>query len=333
MRRVHCVSLSRQPSPVHLDMNHYTRRSALAALSTLTMLALAGCGGGDEAAAFDGYAYSSRYVPLAGGRMHYVDEGRGTPVVMLHGVPVWSYVWRDIIPYVTRSHRAIAPDMFNHGKSDKNQLTSFADHYTAFEQFVDALGLTNMILVLHDWGASVGFLYAARHPDKVKGLVFFEAMLGPAPSLDAFPPPVLAMRGPNGPGMVVKQNFFLEQMLPQLSLRPLPAHVLAAYKAPFANESDRLQLLQWPREIPVIGDGSPNLPAFGQYAQFLMSSPLPKLLIHADPGVLITAPAVQFAMQSYPKLDTASIGAGAHLLQEDTPDALGQTIANWLVAR
>lgn len=313
-------------------MTQLSRRSAIAALSTLAFLPLVGCGGSDEPVAFDGYPYASRFVPLAGGRMHYVDEGSGTPVVMLHGVPVWSYVWRDIIPYVARSHRAIAPDMLNHGKSDKNQKYTFADHYTAFEQFVDALGLKDMILVLHDWGASVGFLYAARHPDKVKGIVFFEAMLGPAPSLDVFPPPVLEMRGPNGFELVVKQNFFLEKMLPQLSIRPLPAKVLAAYKAPFAKESDRLQLLQWPREIPVVGDGSPNLPAFGQYAQFLMSSPLPKLLIHAEPGVLITAPAVQFATQNYPNLKTVSVGAGAHLLQEDTPDALGQVIASWLGA-
>ncbi len=322
-----------KPFPPDLEpptMNHVSRRSALAALSTLALLPLAGCGGGDESPAFEGYPYASRYVPLAGGRMHYVDEGSGTPVVMLHGVPVWSYVWRDIIPHVARGHRAIAPDMFNHGKSDKNRQYSFADHYTAFERFVDALGLANMILVLHDWGASVGFLYAARHPDKVKGLVFFEAMLGPAPSLDSFPPPVQAMRGPNGPGMVVKQNFFLEQMLPQLSIRPLAPGALAAYKAPFANESDRLQLLQWPREIPVIGDDSPNLVAFGQYAQFLMTSPLPKLLVHADPGVLITAAAVQFAIQNYPQLDTISVGSGAHLLQEDTPDALGRAIASWL---
>lgn len=313
-------------------MNRPSRRSAVAALSTLALMPFTGCGGSDEPVAFDGYPYASRFVRLAGGRMHYVDEGSGTPVVMLHGVPVWSYVWREIIPYVARNHRAIAPDMLNHGKSDKNQNYAFADHYRAFEQFVDALGLQSMILVLHDWGASVGFLYAARHPDKVKGIVFFEAMLGPAPGLDVFPPPVLQMRGPDGFDLVVKQNFFLEQMLPQLSIRPLPAQVLAAYKAPFASESDRVQLLQWPREIPVVGDGSPNLPAFGQYAQFLMSSQLPKLLIHADPGVLITAPAVQFAIQSFPNLEALSIGPGAHFFQEDSPNAVGQAVATWIRA-
>lgn len=313
-------------------MNQVSRRSALATLSSLALLPLAGCGGSDEPIAFDGYPYSSRFQSLAGGRMHYVDEGNGTPVVLLHGVPMWSYVWRDIIPYIARSHRAIAPDMLNHGKSDKNDKYTFAAHYAAFEQFVDALGLQTMTLVLHDWGASLGFLYAARHPEKVKGIAFFEAMLGPAPSLDVFPPPVLDMRGPNGFDMVVQQNFFLEQMLPQLAMRPLSAKAVEAYKAPFAKESDRLQLLQWPREIPVVGGGSPNLPAFGEYAQFLASSPLPKLLIHADPGVLITAPAVRFATQNYPRLETVSVGPGAHLLQEDTPAAMGQALAGWLAA-
>lgn len=311
-------------------MRSVSRRSALAALSTVALIPLAGCGGSDEPAAFDGYPYASHHLPLPDGRMHYVDEGSGSPVVMLHGVPVWSYVWRDIIPYVARTHRAIAPDMMNHGKSDKTQKYTFLDQYAAFENFVDGMGLKDMTLVLHDWGASVGFLYAARHPERVKAIAFFEAMLGPAPALDAFPPPVQEMRGPNGFDLVVKQNFFLEKMLPQLSLRPLPANVLEAYKAPFRNESDRLQLLQWPREIPVEGDNSANLPAFGEYAGFLASSQVPKLLVHADPGVLIPAPAVQFAASTYPNIRTASVGQGAHFFQEDTPGALGQTLANWL---
>lgn len=318
-------------------MNRICRRAAVAALSSLALLSVASCSSSSSsspapAPAFDGYAYASHYAQLPGGRMHYVDEGSGTPVVMLHGLPTWSYLWRNIIPYVARSDRAIAPDMLNHGKSDKNQKYTFADHYTDFEQFVTTLGLKNIVLVIHDWGASVGFLYAARHPDNVKGIVFLEAMLGPAPSLDVFPPAVVQMRGPNGYDMVVKQNFFLETMLPQLAINPLPPNVLAAYKAPFANESDRLQLLQWPREIPVVGDGSPNLPAFGEYAQFLASSQIPKLFVYADPGVLDTAAAVQFAERSYANLKTVSVGRGAHLLQEDTPDAVGQAVRGWLDA-
>lgn len=328
-------------------MNRVSRHAAFAAMSLFALVSTASCSSSSSSspdapaspdaaaaapAAFDGYPYASHYAELPGGRMHYVDEGSGAPVVMQHGVPTWSYVWRNVIPYVSRGDRAIAPDMLNHGKSDKNQKYTFSDRYVDFERFVDALGLKQLVLVLHDWGASVGFLYAARHPENVKGIVFFEAMLGPAPSLDAFPPPVKEMRGPNGYTMVVEQNFFLETMLPQLSMKPLPPDVLAAYKAPFANASDRLQLLQWPREIPVMGDGSPNLPAFGEYAQFLASSQIPKLLIYADPGVLDPASAVEFAVKTYPNLETVSVGKGAHLLQEDTPDAVGQAIRGWLDA-
>lgn len=314
-----------------------TRRAALIALSALTLLSAAGCSSSSAdaptpsaAQAFDGYPYASRFAQLSGGRMHYVDEGSGTPVVMLHGVPTWSYLWRNVIPYVSRGDRAIAPDMLNHGKSDKNGTFTFAQRYADFEELVAKLELKNLVLVLHDWGASVGFLYAARHPENVRGIVFFEAMLGPAPSLDGFPSVVKDMRGPNGYDLVVNQNVFLEQILPQLAMNPLPEAVLAAYRTPFANPNDRLQLLQWPKEIPVMGDGTPNLPAFGEYGQFLAKSAIPKLMIYAEPGVLGTADAVQYARNTYTNLKSVSVGKGAHLLQEDSPDAVGQAIRTWL---
>lgn len=304
----------------------------LAALPAATSLALSACGGSDEEPAFDGYEYKARYAEIPQGRMHYVDEGSGTPVVMLHGVPTWSYLWRNIIPQVAATHRAIAPDMLNHGKSSKSTGLGFMDHYRNFEQFVAALGLERIVLALHDWGSPIGFLYAARHPDKVKGLIFLEAALGPAPSEDALPAPIQAMRGPAGFDLVVKQNFFIETLLPQTIPNLSPA-AFVAYKAPFAKEEDRLQLLQWPREVAVVGDGTANLPLFAEYAQFLATTSLPKLLIHATPGFVITPEVVQFARASYQNLSTSSVGAGFHFLQEDQSTAVGLAMSQWLQAR
>jgi haloalkane dehalogenase len=309
-----------------------TRRHALrtiAALPAVTSLVLSACGGSDSEPAFGGYDYQARYADIPQGRMHYVDEGSGPPVVMLHGVPTWSYLWRNVIPYVSATHRAIAPDMLNHGKSSKSPALGFIDHYRNFERFVGALGLDRMVLALHDWGSPIGFLYAARHPEKVKGLIFLEAALGPAPSEQALPPPIQAMRGPAGFDLVVKQNFFIETILPQ-TIPGLSPAAFAAYKAPFAREEDRLQLLQWPREVAVVGDGTANLPLFAEYAQFLATSTLPKLLIHATPGFVITPDAVQFARATYPNLSTSSVGSGIHFLQEDQPSAVGLSMSRWL---
>lgn len=301
----------------------------LAVLPAASSLALSACGGSDDEPAFDGYGYKSRFAEIPQGRMHYVDEGSGTPVVMLHGVPTWSYLWRNVIPHVSAKHRAIAPDMLNHGKSSKSTGLGFRDHYRNFEQFVAALGLDRMVLALHDWGSPIGFLYAARHPDKVKGLIFLEAALGPAPAEDVLPAPVQAMRGPAGFDLVVKQNFFIETLLPQ-TVPNLSREAFAAYRAPFAREEDRLQLLQWPLEVAVVGDGTTNLPLFAEYAQFLATTSLPKLLIHATPGFVITPAAVEFARASYRNLSTSAVGSGIHFLQEDQPTAVGLAMSQWL---
>ena len=126
------------------------------------------------------FPFESKYVSVHGSRMHYVDEGTGDPILFLHGNPTSSYLWRNIIPYVTSLGRAIAPDLIGMGKSDKPPLDyRYHDQYKYLEGFINALDLTNITLVLHDWGSGLGFNFAAQNPERIKAIAFMEAMVLP----------------------------------------------------------------------------------------------------------------------------------------------------------
>ena len=134
------------------------------------------------------FPFESHYVEVEGSKIHYVDEGEGDPILFLHGNPTSSYLWRNIMPHVTSAGRAVAPDLIGMGKSDKPDIEyRFFDHVKYIDGFIDALGLKNITLVIHDWGSAIGFHYTARNESNVKGLAFMEAIIAPVPSWDAFP--------------------------------------------------------------------------------------------------------------------------------------------------
>lgn len=130
---------------------------------------------------FADFPYKPNYIEVHGSKMHYVDEGSGDPILFLHGNPTSSYLWRNIIPYLSSKGRCIAPDLIGFGKSDKPDLEyRILDHIKYVEGFIEKLTLKNITLVIHDWGSALGFHYAMRHQINVKGIVFMEAILQPA---------------------------------------------------------------------------------------------------------------------------------------------------------
>lgn len=167
------------------------------------------------------FPFEPHHVSVHGSMMHYVDVGEGDPVLFLHGNPTWSYLWRNIIPYLEPHARCVAPDLIGMGKSDTPEEIDydFFDHVKYLEAFIDKLGLENITLVVHDWGSGLGFHYASRHPDNVKAIAFMEAFVQPWPSYEAMGPQGAAMfkqmRTPDvGKELVIEQNMFVEQILP-----------------------------------------------------------------------------------------------------------------------
>lgn len=282
---------------------------------------------------------TSQFVEVDGSRMHYVEEGEGAPVLFLHGNPTSSYLWRNVMPHVAGDCRCIALDLIGMGRSDKPDLEyRFVDHARYVDGAVEALGLEDVTLVLHDWGSALGFHYAHRNEDNVRGLAFMEAILAPVPSWDAFPEQARqlfqAFRTPEvGWDLIARQNVFVEQVLPGSVVRQLTEEEMDAYRAPFPDEASRKPVWRWPNEIPIEGEPADVTEIVGAYNQWLQETELPKLLFHATPGALTPAPVVEWARGALPNLQTVDLGEGIHYVQEDHPDEIGRELARWLSSR
>lgn len=285
------------------------------------------------------FPFESRFVEVEGSRMHYVEEGEGDPVLFLHGNPTSSYLWRNVIPHVSGGARCIALDLIGMGQSDKPDIEyGFFDHVRYVEGFIEALGLDGLTLVMHDWGSGLGFHYATRHREAVKGLAFVEAILMPVPSWDAFPAGAREMfqgfRTPDvGWEMIGVQNMFVEGVLPNAVLRDLTDEEMAYYRKPYPDPESRKPLWRWPNEIPIEGEPAEVHDAVVRYGQVLQEWDVPKLMMYCQPGALTQEPVVEWAKASLPNLTSVDIGPGIHFVQEDNPHGIGEAIAEWLGAR
>ncbi len=280
------------------------------------------------------FPFASHYVDVHGSKMHYIDEGEGDPILFLHGNPTSSYLWRNIIPYLVPHGRCIAPDLIGMGKSDKPSLDyRFFDHVKYLDGFIEALGLKNVTLVIHDWGSGLGFHYAHRNESNVKGIAFMEAILHPV-RWDDFPMDFKVgfklMRAPFiGWLMISVMNAFVKKIMPQATHRKLSDEEKRRYAEPFPTIASRRPVRQWPLEIPIEGTPRDVHEVVTAYNKWLQTTELPKMLFHATPGGLIVAKDVEWCKQNMKNLKTVDIGAGLHFVQEDNPHDIGEALVPW----
>lgn len=279
-----------------------------------------------------------KFTTVHGKKMAYIEEGSGDPIVFLHGNPTSSYLWRNIMPYLAGKGRLIAPDLIGMGDSDKLD-NSGPDSYTYVEQrkylfaLLEQLGVTeNVTLVIHDWGSGLGFHWAHTHADAVKGIAFMEAVIGPIPSWDSFPERARelfqAIRSPAGEEIILENNTFVEAVLPNSILRDLSDEEMAEYRRPFINAGeDRRPTLTWPRQIPIEDEPADVVEIVGAYSKWLTETPIPKLFVNAEPGVLIAGP-VRDLVRSFPNQTEVTV-PGLHFMQEDSPDQIGEALRDW----
>jgi len=278
---------------------------------------------------------------VLGRTMAYVEVGTGDPIVLLHGNPTASYIWRNIIPYLQGLGRCIAPDLIGMGDSDKvpdigPTSYTFVDHRRYLDALLESLAVRERVtLVVHDWGSALGFDWANRHRDAVKGIAYMEALVRAFTWAD-FPaearPMFEGLRSPAGEAMVLEQNMFVERALPGSILRQLTEDEMAEYRRPFLEPGEaRRPTLTWPRQIPIDGEPAEVDTIVRDYSQWLATSPLPKLFIKGEPGAILSkGPIVDFC-RGWPHQKEVSV-PGIHYLQEDSADAIGQAIADWLRA-
>ena len=237
-----------------------------------------------------------KFIEIKGRRMAYIDEGQGDPIVFQHGNPTSSYLWRNIMPYCRGLGRLIACDLIGMGDSEKLP-DSGPGRYSYLEQrsFLFALWEElkldkNVILVLHDWGSVLGFDWANQNRDRVQGIVHMEALAIPF-KWDEFEPKVRdlfrVLRTPAGEELILKNNVFIEKVLPGGIFRELSDREMAEYRRPYLNEGeDRRPTLSFPRQIALDGDPKEVAEIVTDYGNWLKQSPVPKLWIHGNPGAV-----------------------------------------------
>jgi haloalkane dehalogenase len=274
--------------------------------------------------------------------MTFREAGSGSPIVFLHGNPLSSRVWRDVLPHVAAHGRCLAPDLIGMGDSGKPDIAyRFSDHARYLDACFDALGIQEVVLVGYDWGGSLAMDWAARHPERVRGLVLFETFLRPMHWSEWSPQGAELFRGLRTPGvgekMVLDANQFLGRSLSNGIKRRIDDDERAAYHAPYADPAARRPLLQWPREIPIEGAPADVEAVFNRAGAWLASSAaVPKLLLTFDspsglqPSPTGSAAMIEWARSHIAALEITGLGEAGHHAPEDLPQEIGAAIAAWL---
>ena len=288
-------------------------------------------------APIDATPLSKSYATVNGKQMAYHESGEGRSVVFLHGNPTSSYLWRNIIPHVSGRARCIAPDLIGQGDSDKLDDVGpdsyrFVEHREYLDGLLDQLDLGDgIVFVVHDWGSALGFDWANRHRDRVAGIVFMEAIVRPV-SWDEWPEAAARIfkgfRSEAGEEMVIEKNLFVEAVLPGSILRDLSEEEHNEYRRPFVEPQHRRPTLTWPREIPLDGEPADVTGIVTAYGEWLSTSEVPKLFVNADPGAILTGDQRDYC-RGWPNTTEVTV-AGNHFIQEDSPNEIGQAIADWL---
>lgn len=282
-------------------------------------------------------SYDTRSTTVLGTTMAYVEVGEGAPIVLLHGNPTSSYLWRDVLPHLEGLGRCIAPDLVGMGDSDPlpdpgPMRYSFAEHRRHLDALLEQLGVReDVVLVVHDWGSGLGFDWANRHRDAVAGIVYTEAIVRPltwAEFPEAGREVFQAFRSEAGEDLILNENLFVEGILPAAVLRDL-GDDLDVYRAPYTEPGERRRpMLDWPRQLPIDGEPPEVVELVQAYADWLSQSPVPKLFVNAEPGSILIGAQREFC-RAWPNQREVTV-PGSHFVQEDSGDAMGRAVAAWL---
>lgn len=282
---------------------------------------------------------TKRSVTIGGRDIAYVEAGAGRTVILLHGNPTSSYLWRSVTPAL-KGLRTIAPDLLGMGDSGRLEASGpgsyrFFDHFAVVERFIDSFAEEGSVdLVLHDWGSALGFRYAQLHPDRVRTLSYMEAIVCPL-AWDDWPEAGRSIfkgfRSDRGEELILERNLFIEAVLPGSIQRELSPDEMDEYRRPFLEPGEgRRPMLTWPRELPIEGEPADVCAAVESYGRFLESSRIPKLFINADPGSILIGRQREYC-RGFPNQKEVSV-SGLHFIQEDSGAEIGRVIADFLAA-
>jgi len=284
------------------------------------------------------FPYEKRFLTVKGRQIAYVDIGSGDPIVMLHGNPTSSYLWRNVIPELEGSGRVIVPDLIGQGDSEKlpaeegPERYSFEVAYEYLDGLLNQLDVnSNVLLVIHDWGSALGFHWAKNNADSIRGVAYMEGIVAPV-TWEDWPESARGIfqgfRSEKGEDLILNRNMFVDAVLPSSVIRDLSEEEMGHYRAAFSTPDDRQPTLNWPRQLPIQGEPKHIVRMVMEYGEFMAQSRIPKLFINADPGSILVGPQREFC-RSWPNQTEVTV-KGLHFIQEDSPAEIGQAVASWL---
>jgi len=276
-----------------------------------------------------GYAFQPNYLDQDGLRMHYVDEGEGDPVLLLHGEPTWAFLYRKMIPTLARVGRCIAPDYFGFGRSDKpttRDWYSYDRHVASITRLVHELDLQRITLVLQDWGGPVGFRVAVENPDRISRLVVLNTGIGARAPSDEWLRFQSFMRR-------VGTEILAGQLVRLSLVQPTSDEIIAGYDAPFPVPESRIGVVQFPELVATSAD-HPSGPAMLAARDRLRELDRPALVLFSDSDPIFTrrAAEVMAGLLANAELDPPVEGAG-HFLQEDRGEELARIVIDFACDR
>lgn len=288
------------------------------------------------------FPFESKYANVLASRMHYVEVGAGDPIVLVHGIPTSTYLWRNVIPFIAApGRRVIAVDNIGYGNSGKPDITfSWLALGRYLEAFIRELNLKNVTLVMHDLGGAIGLYHAWQNSANVRGFAYLEAALPPAyprstfASFGATEPLFRRLRDPVvGRKMLIDENYWVETFLPASVMRDLSAQELTAYRAPFATVESRKSIFDMVQSLPIEGQPPAEWNAYEEMARYWLASRQQKLVIYGTPGRVTPRAGVDWAIQNLKNVEAAWAGYGIHFLHEDSPEGVGRAVSEWLRRR
>jgi haloalkane dehalogenase len=288
------------------------------------------------------WPFAAHYARVNGWRMHYVDEGVGDPILLLHGNPTWGFLYRDIIPpLVSAGHRVIVPDMIGFGLSEKpsrEQAHSLDGHIANLTGLVRQLDLRRLTVVCHDWGGPTGLGFAMSNPDRVRALTVMSTWAWPTPPAEFHTRlfPWRTMHAPLvGPYLLGRHNVLTRRgmYLSVVGREKFLCEAQAAYVAVLPDAESRLLTWVWPRWIP-LDDTARAQARFAWLESALMGSKLPMLIVWGcEDEVFDAATFAERFKRLMPHADGPHMVTGRHFLQEDSGPEIAQLIVAFLDRR
>ena len=274
-----------------------------------------------------GFPFAPRYLAQQGLRMHYVEEGAGDPVLLLHGEPSWAFLYRKLVPPIAEVARVIAPDYFGFGRSDKPirvEDYSYDFHYASIERLVDELDLRAATVVVQDWGGPIGLRLAVEHPARVARLVILNTGIGagraPSPEWLRFRAFMRRVGNEIVPGQLLRLSCVTE----------LADDVVEAYNAPFPTPESKAGVVAFPELVPTEAD-HPSAARMLEVRAALERWEKPALVLFSDSDPIFSPAAAERLAARIPGAGPAEIVAGAgHFLQEDKGEEIAERIVRFL---